>query len=461
MWAAVKLAMMRLLTCLLLLGLVASVRAGAEEAPAPWRLLSVADEAPLGVPQLLGAQGTFIIQRLLPFSAPYSGPLSLVTGGDVHSTRTLGAYFGLGLTPRLQVYLDLENFTGNAVSRATGMGGLTNADVIRQGSGDLGQGPYVARRYLRYLVPLGGDAPVRAERGQDQLPGLEPASRLEFKAGTFAVGDDFDRNRYANTARTQFLNWSFFNNLAWDYAADTRGYTDGLLAAWVTPAQALRLGVFKMPSVANGQDLDTLSKARGTNLEWTLHPGPWDTVLRVLGYHNRANMGDYGHALAIAEPGTVPSIAADDRPGRVKYGFGLNVEQPLADDGETGLFGRLGWNNGRTESFAYTEADRHASLGVQVAGTRWGRPADRLGLAVAANGLSEPHRRYLEAGGLGFVLGDGRLRYAPEELVEAYYRVALGPAVSIGPDLQYGSHPGYNSDRGPAWVVGLRLHAEY
>lgn len=457
-----------LLRCLALLCLPLAGAGWAEETETrepvpvpPWRQFFSQDQAPVGVIQVLAAQGTFTTHRLLPFAAPYTGPLSLTSGGDTHSARSLGLYLGVGLTERLQAYLDLEYFNGAGVSRTTGLAGLTNADVIRQGSGELGQGPYVARRYLRYVLPLGGES-LHADRAQDQLPGLEPSVRLEIKLGTLALGDDFDRNRYANSARTQFMNWSFFNNLAWDYAADTRGYSDGLMLAWAGPEQALRLGLFKMPSQANGQDLDLPTKALGTNLEWTFHPGAHETIVRLLAFHNRANMGVYRHAMDLAQgTGAPPSISADDRPGRSKFGAGLNFEQPLADDGETGLFGRLGWNNGKTESFAYTEADRHFSMGAQVAGSHWRRPADRLGVALAVSGLSGDHRRYLEAGGMGFVLGDGKLRYAPEEIVEAYYRIALGRSVQIGPDVQYLVHPGYNADRGPGWAVALRLHVEY
>jgi high affinity Mn2+ porin len=431
-------------------------------APAPIDQAPAAEVAPLWRPLLLGAQYTGIRQHLFPFSAPYTGPLSLRAEGDTQTTHTFGVYGGVQLWTHLQAYLDVEMFKGAGISNATGLGGLTDGDVVRQGSFNLGKKPYLARLYLRYTVPIGSGSDNVA-RAMDQLPGLEPSSRLELKVGRLAANDDFDRNRYANSTRTQFENWSLWNNTAWDYAADTRGYTGGLMLGYVTPRWSIKFGVYRMPEVANGPDLvSSLRAARGQNLEATLQPNQIGTIVRLLAYRNVASMGVYRNAIArgIAQ-GTVPDITADDRPGRTKTGFGVNVEQPLADDGETGLFLRLGWNDGKTETFAFTEVDRHLSFGVQLTGSRWARPEDRLGVALAIDGLSPDHRDYLAAGGAGFVLGDGALNYGLEKIVEVYYRIQIGRFVQLTPDFQYIRNPGYNRDRGPASVIGLRLHLEY
>lgn len=420
--------------------------------------LPAPEESPTRVPRLLGLQYTSIRQHLAPFGARYSGPLSLRADGDLASTHTFGAYFGMPLSDRLQVYLDIEMFKGAGISNATGLGGLTNGDVVRQGSADLGKRPYVARSFVRYIHPLEDDT-TPVFRAMDQLPGHEAATRLEFKLGRLAVVDDFDRNRYANSARNQFQNWSLFNNTAWDFAADTRGFTNGYMIGYVGPNWALKFGAYLMPSTANGQDLDApLSKARGENLELTMQPNGYGTVVRLLAYRNIARMGSYRAAIA---GGTPPDVAADDRDGRKKTGLGLNLEQPIADDGETGVFMRLGWNDGKTENFAFTEVDRHLSFGLQLAGNRWQRPHDRVGIALAFDGLSRDHRDYLAAGGHGFVLGDGALSYGTEKIFEAYYRIQVGKYVQLSPDFQYIQNPGYNRDRGPARVAGLRLHVEY
>jgi carbohydrate-selective porin OprB len=191
--------------------------------------------------------------------------------------------------------------------------------------------------------------------------------------------------------------------------------------------------------------------------------------VRLLGYRNTAAMGDYREALALAaRSGTDPDVAADGRNGRHKYGFGLNGELPLADEGETGLFMRAGWNDGATETFAFTEVDRQLSIGAQVSGAHWRRAADRVGVAAVVEGLSGPHHDYLAAGGAGFLLGDGRLTYGPEQILEIYYRLQLLDSVASVPlrvqlssDLQFMRHPGYNDDRGPVRFYGLRVHLEY
>jgi len=417
------------------------------------------------VPRLLGAQFTYIGQDLRPFAAAYSGPNSLTDRGDFEGTHTYGVYVGASPLRTLQVYVDAEMARGAGVGHAVGLAGLNNGDVIRQGSIDLGMGPYLARAFLRYVLPLGRGRDT-VERGLDAMPGPEPTTRLQVELGKFALSDYLDLNRYANSTRTQFENWGLWNNTAWDFAADTRGYTNGLLVGYVSPAWMVQLSGTQMPTFANGNIFDgDLRHAYAINGELTVRPqgpSPFGTAVRLLAYLNRGRMGIYRAAIDRAH-GAFPSIVADDRKGRAKYGFGLNVEQPLADSGNTGLFARLGWNDGRTEDFVFTEADRHASLGVQLAGAGWRRPSDRLGLAVLVHGLSGDHAAYLAAGGLGFLLGDRRLDYGPEEILEAYYRFVV-PRLAwcdLSPDYQFVDHPGYNRARGPAHVIGIRLHLHY
>jgi high affinity Mn2+ porin len=258
------------------------------------------------------------------------------------------------------------------------------------------------------------------------------------------------------------MNWTLWADTAWDFAANTRGYTDGAEIVYVSPRWQLRYGIFKMPYHANGQQLEPLGHAHGQQLELTVLPGAAGTVVRALLYVNTARMGVYSEALqAAALTGTVPDIAAQDRDGRHKYGFGLNAEQPLADDGNTGVFTRIGWNNGTTESFAFTEVDRTLTAGGQLAGSPWGRQQDRVGVALVVNALSGDHRSYLAAGGSGFLLGDGRLNYDNEEILEAYYRWQVWNHVQISPDVQFIRNPGFNHDRGPVSFFALRVHAEY
>ena len=447
----------------------AAVAAAAEAASDTTSEPATASPAPdTRWPTLLAAQYTYVLQHQTGLHSPYAGALSLAPQGDTQATHTIGFYGGWAPVGWAQLYLDTEKFMGGGVSGATGLGGLTNGDVVREGAAGLKKTFYLARAYVRLMLPWG--APVsHVERAQDQIAGTEAVRRLEFKAGLLAVTDDFDHNRYASATRTQFMNWSLWANTAWDYAADTRGYTDGLVLGYVSPAWSLRYGLYRMPTLANGQTLETLNRAREENLELTLSPWAGGLIVRFLGYYNTAAMGDYREALALAaRTGTVPDVAADGRNGRHKYGFGLNGELPLADEGETGLFLRAGWNDGATETFAFTEVDRQVSLGAQVSGAHWQRAADRVGLAAVLEGLSGPHHDYLAAGGAGFLLGDGRLAYGAEQILEVYYRLQLWDSVAsvplrvqLSPDFQFIRRPGYNEDRGPVRFYGLRVHLEY
>jgi high affinity Mn2+ porin len=415
-------------------------------------------------PRLVGAQFTYIWQDMPPFNSPYEGKLSLDPHGDNEGTHTYGLYFGSRMNDWLQLYTDFEMARGSGVSHAYGLAGLTDGDVIRQGSVDLGQGPYLARVYARFLIPL-GPARDTVARGQDQVPGVEPTTRIEIKAGKFALNDDLDQNRYANSTRYQFMDWGLWNNLAWDFAADTRGYTNGIYIGYINPVWALKIAAAQMPTFANGNVFDgDLAHAYGLNAELTVRPNASGTVLRFMAYENHGNMGIYRDAINIANArDTTPCIVCDDAKGRVKFGFGFNFEQPLADDGNTGLFLRAGWNDGKTEDFVFSESDRSLSGGLQLAGNMWHRPMDRFGIAGLMDGLSEDHEQYLAAGGIGFLIGDGRLRYGTENIVEMYYRfqVPILTFAQISPAIQHIDHPAYNEDRGPVYIYTIRVNLHY
>lgn len=424
-----------------------------------------ADSAPAAAqpwePMLLAAQYNGIHQHLASFGAAYSGPLSLPATGDDATSQTFGVYFGMAMPSHWQSYLDIERFVGDGIGNATGLASPTDGDVVRAGNG-LPKDAYIARAYVQYQLPLGGN-PAPVVRAQDQLPGAVPAEAFLFKVGKMSVVDDFDQNRYANNTRTQFMSWTLINDGAYDYAADTRGYTDGVVLGYQQSAWSLKFGLYRMSQRANQEALEwPLTRAHGDNLELDLMPGSSGTVVRVLVYRNVARMGIYQDAIDLAlATGSKPDVAADDAEGREKHGFGLNLEQPLADGGETGVFLRAGWNDGQTESFEFTEVDRTLSFGGQFDGLRWGREDDRLGLGVSINGISAVHQHYLELGGCGFELCDGALDYGHEMVTEAYYRIQLGKYAQLSPDFQFIENPGYNRDRGPARVYGLRLHLQY
>ena len=423
------------------------------------------EHKPTWLPQILGAQATFVYQNAPSFHSPYSGEKSFIFDHSFKQqmTQTYGLYLGSQVTKSLQLYADFEMFRGSGISAGLGLGGYSNGDVIRAGTADLGQGPYLARLYARYVIPLSAEMSEPLPRAMDQMPVAQPVDRIEIKAGKLAPTDDFDQNRYANNQRAQFFNYAFLYNTAWDYASDTRGYSIGASVAVVHPTWRLIFGSYQVPTQRNGNILDSeIYRARGDNAELTLAPWKAGPVIRLLAFRNEGRMGDYRDALDLGvATSTAPNTVDVEKPGHVKYGFGINIEQPLANDGETGLFARAGWSNGTNSAWSYTEVDSHASLGLQVSGRNWGRPEDYFGLGVAVNGITSSHQHYLEQGGIGMLIGDGALNYGLEEIFEAYYRIQLGRFVQLSPDYQYIQNPGYNRDRGPIQVYSLRLRLSY
>jgi carbohydrate-selective porin OprB len=275
-----------------------------------------------------------------------------------------------------------------------------------------------------------------------------------------SLPDFFDQNSVGSDSHLQFTNWAIDNNGAYDYAADTRGYTVAAMIEYDAPTWSVRAAEALMPTVANGIDLDwDVSRARAENVELELRPAA-GLVVRVLGYRNHANMGRYEDAIQAFQTGVdpVPDITAHRAQGRIKSGAGLNVEYVA---GRVRLFGRTGANEGQNESFAYTEVNNAAVVGGDVDGATWHRDNDRVGVAFVSDGLSAPHREYLRLGGLGFLLGDGTLTYGRESIVETYYTAHLWRGVFASAQFQHIANPGYNRDRGPATVTGVRLHVDF
>ena len=441
----------------LLLLLSAAVRAQTPPAPpAPLPATLLPDSARSGN-WSLHFQQTVVTQWHAGFSAPYSGDYSLQPREKAKTSLTTTAFIGRRLWRGAAVYFNPELAGGSGLSQARGIAGFTNGETFR--IGDPAPHLYVARAYLRQLWQLGPDTET-AEDGPNVLPGAQPTRYLALNVGKFSVADFLDQNRYSHDPRTQFLNWSLMSSGAWDYPANTRGYTVGAVAEWVTPAAALRLASTLVPEQANGPTLNPhYRKAHAETAELTRSYRSFhgrSGTLRLLGFRNVADMGSY-HQATRREDLDLP---ATRRGGRTKYGLGLNAEQELTD--WLGIFGRASWNDGRHETWAFTEIDQSASLGLVAGGQRWHRPADALGVAVVVNGLSDPHRQFLAAGGHGFMVGDGQLRYGPEAIAEVYYALSLPQQhVSISPDYQFVLNPGYNRDRGPVHVLAVRLHVAF
>jgi hypothetical protein len=412
-------------------------------------------------PWWISAQINLVFQAHPGFHAPYSGPNSLKPYGENATSRVLTLFTGLELTHTTEVEVDVEETGWKGISGALGLAGFTNLDVVR--NPDIGAAPYLARLMVRQILPL-SHKKVEADRDPFRLATELPERRLEFRAGKFSAVDFFDNNLVGSDSHLQFLNWTVDNNGAYDYAADTRGYTWGMIAEYQSPKWGARFGELLMPKAANGPDLDwNLRRARSENIELELRPkvlGHEGTTLRLLSFVNHANMGTYNRAIARYVAGIDPRPIIENTrvQGTVKYGFGVNLQQELPRN--VRAYGRFGWNEGQHESFAYTEVNQTVSGGADVTMKGMGRPLDRWGLAVVSNGISKPHQEYLRLGGLGFLLGDGRLNYRRENILETYYNVHLWRGAFFGFDLQRIWNPGYNRDRGPVIVPGLRVHLE-
>ncbi len=417
----------------------------------------------------LSGQTNIITQWHAAFHSPYQGPNSLTPEAQDASSRVLTLLTGLRVSSTTEFLLDIQETGGHGIGQALGLGGFTNLDVVRNPT--ISKAPYVARLMWHQIIPLGGEK-SRSERTALSLFKELPVRRLEIRFGKFSLVDFFDVNTYGSDSNLQFLNWTLDNNGAYDYAADTRGYTYAAMVEYDDRHWALRFAEALMPKVANGINLDAnLARARSENVELELHRAflpHHEAVVRLLSYVNHANMGVYSVAISNflggetpCATGTMcrPEITEHPLQTTVKYGFGVNVEQPLTD--WLGLFSRWGWNEGQHESYAYTEDDETVQVGAGAVGSKWKRKLDRAGLAFISNGISRDHQQYLSLGGLGFLLGDGNLNYGRENIVETYYTLHVWRGIFTSLDAQYVDHPGYNRDRGPVFVPALRLHIEF
>jgi high affinity Mn2+ porin len=410
----------------------------------------------------LSGQVNIILQWHPSFRAKYSGENSLNPRGENATSRVLTLYTGVKITNTTELLFDLESAGGRGISDALGLAGYTNLDVVRNPT--LGSKPYLARLLLRQIIPLSSES-IEAERDQLHLATKLPARRLEVRAGKFSLADFLDLNSVGSDSHLQFMNWTIDNNGGYDYAADTRGYTYGVLVEYQDRRWGVRFAEALMPKVANGIKLDwNLRRARAENLEFELRRSllpKRSGALRLLAYVNHANMGSYREAIDAFLSGkeSIPDIEAHRRQGRVKYGFGVNAEQEINE--QVRVFGRWGWNEGRHESFAYTEVNDTIEFGGDLKGDLWRRKQDKVGAALVSNGISADHRQYLALGGHGFLLGDGALNYGRERIFEAYYTLRIWRGVSASFDLQHIVNPGYNRDRGPLIVPAVRMHIDF
>ena len=410
----------------------------------------------------ISGQANFVFQANPAFFAKYSGQHSLGPEYQKATSRVLTFYTGVRLTKSFEILADVEEAGGAALSTGFGLAGFTNLDIVRNPS--LSKDPYLARGMIHKVFALSKDT-VESDRNYLSLFTELPKRRLESRFGKFSMPDFFDQNAAGSDTHLQFLNWTVDNNGAYDYAADTRGYTVGGILDYADPRFGLRFAEALMPKVANGIDLDwKFWEAHAENLELDLPRGVLPKkpgVIRFIGWANHANMGIYRDAVAQFKAGLTPVPEITNHPWHItlKYGFGINLEQHLSPNFVA--FARWGWDNGRTESFAYTEVDETFLEGLGIYGRKWHRKQDRAGVAFVSNGICRDHQTYLKDGGLGFLLGDGNLTYGRENIFEAYYTAHVWRGIYLAPGVQHINNPGYNRDRGPVTVPSFRAHVEF
>ena len=409
---------------------------------------------------LVKFQSTYIGQKNPGFQAPYSGRNSFSSNSEKSYSFSATAFLGWRPWNSTEIYFNPEVVQGVPLSGLNGLGGVTNGEIQKVA----GPNPelYRARLFLRRTIGFGGGK-QSIDEGFNQFSGEADKRHLVLTLGNFALNDIFDGNAYSHDPRSQFLNWSIMDYGAWDFAADSRGFTWGTVAELYYDDWVLRFGRVLMPAQSNGLPLNPhIFSSYGDNLEieHAHEIGGEPGKLRFLAYRNVATMAAYSDAIAFAAAnGGVPDLS-HVRKNQAKTGYGVSLEQNLTDD--IGVFCRYSRDDGEGEEFAYAEIDRSAVAGMVIKGAKWARENDTVGLAVAKNDLSSAHRAYLAAGGLGFFLGDGQLpHYRSENILEAYYSMKVAKAMWVTLDYQHIANPGYNADRGPANVSAVRLHAEF
>lgn len=408
------------------------------------------------------AQSTVINQFKPKFQANYSGENSLSTNAESATSLTTTVFLGVRLWKGGAFYLNPEIAGGSGLSQTLGISAAPNGETFRIGN----PSPkiYVARMFYRQLFKIGSglttshDEYFHNHSDFNQLADFEPIKHISFTIGKISIADYFDDNKYSHDPRTQFLSWGLMSNGAWDYPANTRGYTPSIVIEYISPNNEWRGAISLIPSVANGNEMNNdIFKANSSTFEYVRRYSIKNRkgAFRILGFYTMGNLGSYLQSLS--EVSFPPSVVSTRSYGRNKYGFGLNLEQDLTND--LGLFARYSWNDGRNETWAFTEIDRSLSVGIQKNGKSWKRKNDYVGLASVISGLSKWHKMYLRAGGKGFMLGDSKLNYALENLSEFYYSAQLRENIYLTGAYQLVINPGFNADRkGPVSVFSFRLH---
>ena len=433
----------------------------AQTAPAAPADPPAATGAPAEAPQTWAVHGqaTFVDQGTLAFHSPYRGPDSLDPGMRGRETADVTLYVGFRPWAGAEVWANPEEDQGFGLSNTLGIAGFPSGEAYKVGKST----PYakLPRLFLRQTIDLGG-AREAVDADLNQLRGARTADRLVITLGKFSVTDVFDNNSLAHDPRHDFLNWSVIDNGTFDYAADAWGYTYGAAVEWYVGRWTLRTGVFNLSTIPNTTSLerDFSEFELVGELEERHAIAGRAGKLEITGFLNRARMGAFSDAIRLAEATGRPPSTAAVRRYQGRPGISFNLQQAITDD--LGVFAHGGVDDGGKEPYEFSDIDRTLAVGGSLKGARWARPDDTVGLALVANGISRIHQEYLGAGGLGILVGDGKLPHpGTEAIVETYYDTPVRKVAHVSLDYQFVNNPGYNRDRGPVSIFAVRLHAQF
>jgi high affinity Mn2+ porin len=405
---------------------------------------------------VIHGQTTFVNQFAPPFRAPYRGQNSLDSNAG-RETWDATLYVGVSPWQGAEIWVNPEIDQGFGLSNTLGLAGFPSAEAYKLGEND----PYlrVPRYFIRQTIDFGA-ATEKVDADINQFAGKQSPDRLVLTVGKFSASDIFDTVKYAHDPRNDFLNWTLVDAGTWDYSADAWGYTYGATAEWYHGPWAVRGGLFDLSIVPNSIELDRFHEFQiNYEVERRHEIAGQPGSVMFDGFITRGRMGGFDDAIVFAQQFGGTPDTANVRRYQSRIGFNVNFEQQVVPN--VGAFGRFGWANGNLEPYEFTDVDRTASLGVQLGGKLWGRADDTFGFAGVVNMISAPHIAYLNAGGLGILVGDGQLPHpGPEQAIETYYSFPLG-ALRATLDYQFFMNPGYNRDRGPVSVLGTRLHAQF
>jgi hypothetical protein len=412
-------------------------------------------------------QLTVISQDHLAFRSLYSGKNSLPAQAEWGATSITSTLFlGRKLWKNGSFYFDPEISGGNGLGSSLGVAGALNGETYRVGNAT--PSVFIARAFFQQQIPLSKDSFENVEDDVNQIKGKVASERITISAGKFAISDFFDGNQYSHDPRTQFLNWSIMSNGAWDYPANTRGYTFGIVAEFVKPMWTIRIASVAVPSIANSPKMEyDCTKAHSETIEIErkifLNKNPGTIRLLFSEMYSRAPSYQSGITAIEANNTDLLNVFSGDAKGEnfggKKYTIGFSGDQQL--NPWLGVFLRAGWNDGKDATWAFTEIDQTVSAGLSIKGILWKCPNDVFGIASVINGISPGHKEFLKAGGYGFIIGDGNLNYGHEGILEAYYNTNLTKFFTLGLDYQFVNNPGYNKDRGPVNAFAIRGHVEF